>query len=88
MSLTPSREPGTGMEPKQVAGSKEGAPVTREKPLTSHGLNLSEGWRPPAPRSSLARQLLLVVGGLTLRSSSVPSLLSPLHWGTGKVATR
>lgn len=35
------------MEPKQVAGSKEGAPVTRKKPLALPRLGLGEGWRPP-----------------------------------------
>lgn len=46
MSLTPSRGPGTGMEPKQVAGSKEGAPVTRKKPSTLPRLDLGEGGAP------------------------------------------
>lgn len=34
MSLPPSREPGAGIEPEQVAGSRHGAPVTRKKPPT------------------------------------------------------
>lgn len=46
MPLTPTRELGTGMEPKQVAGSKEGAPVTRKKPLILPRLDLSEGGAP------------------------------------------
>lgn len=34
------------MEPKQVAGSREGAPVTRKKPPPSHRLDLGRGGDP------------------------------------------
>lgn len=89
MSLTPSEEPGAGMEPEQVAGNRRGAPVTRKKHPPSHRLDLGKWWRPPASRSSMVRQLREVRGCLTLWSNSVPSFPCPHSiWGPERVASR
>lgn len=49
MSPTPSGEPGTGMEPEQVAASKEGEPVTQKKPPAPSLTRSGEGVVTPCP---------------------------------------
>lgn len=70
------RRPPESLEPGWNPSRWLGAERVRQGPgknlPPSHRLDPGRGWRPPAPRCSLARQLRGGGGGLGPRSSSVP----------------